>query len=419
MNKSKGAAEHRFSRSWSWWSGQPRFAPGSRYKENFEHPTAGDADKRNLAENNLQRRTRDPARFSIRALSELDARPAGASGAPRENLEFLQRRRGLGGSPVFSTALVAPNASGGSSRSVALEPLYAERRYQGLEQQRIDKGKEHFAGTGRTYPDWVARSRQGDGSYKTIAFDLKVPLYKPGTFMQQFYQPPDGARGIKQEFEQRRERMPAHTEQRLVFDLVSGNHNYKVSKQAIRDFADAHRDSSGQFVADSAQFLYRREIKDKSGAFPRGTGRYEVKMSKPIPLNPAPAAAASSMGSSSSPGSMLAGVGGASSSTLRTASSSAASSMPPPLAVPPPPGIRPTPSVPAQSSSSRPPGSLSLSSMASGVHFPTAPAPHQPPPSLSANSTGARQSTTSSSTSALPRHVSTASSTGKGGQGPS
>jgi len=225
--------------------------------------------------------------------------------------------------------------------------------------------------------------------------------------MREFYQPENGEPGIKQEFERRRQRMPVHTEQRLVFDLVSGDHNYKISKRAIRDFADGHRDSSGRFVADLAQFLYRREIKDKSGGVPRRTGRYEVKMSKPIALNAAPAAAASSMGSSSSPGT--------SSSTLRAASSSAASSMPPPLAVPPPPGIRPTPSVPAQSSSSRPPGTLSLSSMASGPHFPTAPAPHQPPPSLSANSTGARQSTTSSSTGALSRHVSTASSTGKGG----
>jgi len=150
LNKSRGAAEHRFSRNWSWWSGQPRFAPGSRYKENVEHPIAGDAGKRDLPESDKMRRTRDPARFSIRALSELDARSVGASGAPREHLEFLQRRRGLGDAPAFSSALAGPNGQGGSSRSVALEPLYAGRQYQGVEQQRVDKGKELASGVGQT-----------------------------------------------------------------------------------------------------------------------------------------------------------------------------------------------------------------------------------------------------------------------------
>ncbi|MGO4703010.1 hypothetical protein [Dyella sp. 2RAB6] len=427
LNKSKNAAEHRFSRSWSWWTAQPRFASGSRYKENNEHAGAGDVAKRGQPEGSLARRTRDPARFSIKALSELDARPASKPGTRREQLEFLQRERDPDGFARFSAALVAPDREGRASRSVALEPLYADGRYRGVEQQAIDKGKAVFGGSGRTYPDWVARSRQGDGSYKTIAFDLKVPLYKPGTFMQTFYEP-QGATGIKQEFTKRRERMEPGTEQRLVFDLVSGAHDYKRSRQAIIDFAGTHRDRSGNFVADSAQFLYRREIKDKSGATPRGTGRYEVKMSKPIALNPSPTMAASGPSSSSTAAPALPGLGGAASSTRQLSSSSAGSTTFAPLALSAapthalgPPAVRTSFGV-----SPRPPGSSSSSSATSssnatsGPRLSLAPAPHPPPsPSSSTGTSGARQGTSSSASSSSLRS-STAASTNKGGghQGP-
>lgn len=403
LNKSKGAAEHRFAMPWSWWTAQPRFAHASSYKENEEHPTDGDVAKRDRPER-AARRTRDPARFSIKALSELDARPVGKSGTPREQLEFLQRRRGFGGAAVFSRNLVVPKHTGGSARGVALEPLYVGGQYQGHEQQSIDKGKSHFRGDGRTYPDWVARSPQGGGSYKTIAFDLKVPLARPGYYMEMFYQPRSGKPGIKQEFEQRRERMAPGTEQRLVFDLVSGGHDYSASKRSIVEFARSHPDESGRFVADSAQFLYRKEIKDKSGPIPRGTGRYEVKMSKPIALNPPSALSVPGASSSSAPPPPLPGMGGPSSSIRHASSSSMGSTGFP--SMPPPPGPLHPPGPPAVRTgfglSPRPPGSSFSSSSPPGSRPVLAPALRQPPPPSSSSSTSS-SSLRSSSSAAIPR----------------
>ena len=400
LNKSKGAAEHRFAMPWSWWTAQPRFAHASFYKENEEHPTAGDAGKRDKPER-AARRTRDPARFSIKALSELDARPVGKSGTRRERLEFLQRRRGFDGAPVFSRNLVVPKHGGGSARGVALEPLYAAGQYQGHEQQSIEKGNSRFRGAGRTYPDWVARSQQGDGSYKTIAFDLKVPLARPGDYMGMFYEP-RGASGIKQEFEQRRARMAPGTEQRLVFDLVSGGHDYSASKRSIVEFARSHPDESGRFVADSAQFLYRKEIMDKSGPIPRGTRRYEVKMSKPIALNPPSALPGPGASSGSVPPPPLPGMGGPSSSIRHASSSSVGSTGFP--SMPPPPGSLHPPGPPAVRTgfglSPRPSGSSFSSSSPAGSRPVLAPAPHQPPPSASSSTSSS--SLRSSSSAAIP-----------------
>ncbi|GGA20924.1 hypothetical protein GCM10010981_06280 [Dyella nitratireducens] len=271
------ASTHRFSRPLSWFAKQPRFGTGLFYRENDEHEIYGDENKRTHKPGSVERRTRDASRFSIKALSELDTRKLSANAqsqghANRENLAFLQRERDPDDGTSFSPALIRTNMHGYQSRGVALEPLYKgrllKRNIDGkvVEQQPLKKERDSpVEWQGGTFPDWVAQ-RRDDG--KLIAFDLKVPRMAPVAYLEKTIQGTVSTTyydDIKHEIAKRRQQMPEGTEQRLVFDLISGGHDYKTSRSALAEFA-AER---GDFPADSVQFLYRK----KSGV---------VKMSKPI-----------------------------------------------------------------------------------------------------------------------------------------